>query len=139
MYNAVKLLAVDGERKVPMLANARTKVLFRQVFHADLDQELEKLRLMVGRIAEDPVAATECGADLDLSGKLAYIMSAAAEKAAGKLASFESLSIDGYMDWLEQFEAIAFTLASQEIGKVYFANQKTTSTGKKQCAPASGK
>lgn len=139
MYKAVKLLTVHGEKAVPMLANARTKVIFRQVFHADLDTELDKLSVAVGRIESDPMAAVECDADLDLSGKLAYIMSAAADKADGKLDSLSSLSLDGYMDWLEQFEAIAFTLAAQKIGEVYFANQKTASTGKKQFAPASGK
>lgn len=131
MYKAVTLWTLDGEKAVPMLANARTKVLFRQVFNADLDQELDKLRLVTKRIEKDPNAAMKYGADLDLSGKLAYIMSTAAEKADGKIDSLSSLSIDGYMEWLEQFEAIAFTLASREIGNVYFANQKTTSTGKK--------
>lgn len=131
MYKAVNLWTIDGEKAVPMLANARTKVLFRQVFHADLNAELDKLTLVAGKLKENPDAAAEFGADLDLSGKLAYIMSAAADKAGGNLDSLGSLSQEGYMEWLEQFEAIAFILASQEIGEVYLANQKTTSTGKK--------
>lgn len=133
MYKAVSLLTTSGEKVFPMLANAATPVVFRRIFHQDLLVEHDKYAAANKQLKEDPnlLMKGEVDVDFDLPGKLAYIMSAAAEKAEGKADALSALSLDGYMEWLEGFEAAAFTLAGADIFGLYGANQQTSSTGKK--------
>lgn len=133
MYKEVKLLTASGEKAIPMLANAATPIVFRRVFHQDLMIEIDKYTKAFSQVKDDPDALEhgDVEVDLDMAGKLAYVMSAAAEKAAGMAAAMSDLSFDGYMDWLESFEPVAFVLASADIFGLYSGNQQTSSTGKK--------
>lgn len=133
MHKEVTLLTISGAKSIPMLANAATPVVFRRVFHQDLLIEQDKYVKAYAQLGQDP-DALERGSievDLDLPGKMAYVMSAAAEKADGKREALSVLSVDGYMEWLEGFEATAFALAVEDIFGLYSANQKTGSTAKK--------
>lgn len=133
MHKTITLLTTSGEKPFPMLANAATPVIFRRVFHQDLLIEYDRYVLAYLQLQADPDTLVKGGIEVDfgLPGKLAYIMSAAAEKAAGDTAALSALSPDGYMEWLEGFEAAAFTLAGADIFGLYGANQQTSSTGKK--------
>lgn len=117
MYGKVKLLTTKGYKEVPMLANAATSFRHRQVFHEDLMSILTK----VSQHPEDDTIV-----DSDLVSRMAYIMASAADEKK----DMNTLSVDDYMAWLEDYEAISFTLAAEAIGGIYWANQAATSKGK---------
>lgn len=65
--------------------------------------------------------------EMNTVSQLAYIMNSSAE---GK--DMKTLGIDGYLDWLEQFETMEFIVHAMDIIMLYMNNRATTSTPKKR-------
>lgn len=98
MYKVVEI----GEQAVPMLSNATTPYRFKQLFGVDLLSAITKLN-------KDDVSEV-----CDISNKLAFILSCAADKK-----DMNKLTEDMFMEWLERFEPMAFVKASREILGLY--------------------
>lgn len=110
MFKEIKI----GDKQVPMLANAATPIRFRQVFGKNL------LKYFIGNESQEETAA--------MAGELAYIMAK-----AGEGADMNKLSIEDYIVWLEQFDAMAFVNVDtvMEIMEVYQGNMDGGSRAKK--------
>lgn len=117
MYKEVKLLTTDGEKSFPMMANGATAVRYRQVFHTDLMAGIAKY----SNLQDAPEKV-----DWDLPAKLGYIMASAA---SGK--DMNKLSVDSWLEWIEQFEGDTLWTAQGEITEIYLVNQTGASEGKK--------
>lgn len=117
MYKEVKLLTTDGEKSFPMLANGATAIRYRQVFHTDLMAGIAKY----SHLQDAPETV-----DWDLPAKLGYVMAAAAD---GQ--DMNKLSVDGWLEWIEQFEGDTLWSAQDEITDIYLVNQMVASKGKK--------
>lgn len=105
----LKTLNIGGQ-EVELMANAATPFRFKQVFQKDLFQILgnqEKAE------AEGVEAVTQ----------LAYIMAKQAEKT-----DMTKLNYEGFIEWLEDFSAMAFVDSAEDILNIYMDQQATTST-----------
>ena len=118
MYKEIKV----GDKQVPMLANAATPIRFRQVFGKNL------LKYFMGNESQEEMAA--------MAGELAYILAR-----AGEGADMGKLSIDDYIAWLEQFDAMAFVNVETvtEIINLYQGNMDGDSSAKKNQGRQKGK
>lgn len=111
-----------GGRTVACVSNAATPVIYRQVFHEDLLVFLQEM------------AKTRKNRELlpgtgEMLCKLAYIMNGQAEIPLGEIVRGK-LTLDGFMEWLEDFSPLDFEMAGGEILDVYYTNEKTTSKSK---------
>lgn len=114
MYGEVKLLSSQGEeRTIGMLATASTPIRFKQLFGSDL----------LGGIMKDGAF------DLDVVSKLAYLM---ANQAAHS--DLKTLDMNKYIDWLDDFDSMAFMDTAQDILNVYIRSEKKSSQAKKGAA-----
>ena len=104
-----KKITIDG-REVELAANAATPFRFKQVFKKDLLQILGNEK----KAEEEGVEAVT---------QLAFIMVKQAEKA-----DMNSLTEDDFIAWLEDFGAMAFVEAAEDIVTVYMDNTKPTAT-----------
>ena len=112
MYKEIKLQTPTGEeRTVPMLANAATPIRYKMLFGKDL---LNAMMFSGGDI------------DIDILGRLAFVLSKQAAKA-----NMSALSEDEYIEWLEDFDSMAFMNNAQEILSVYIGSQENASKAKK--------
>lgn len=118
MYGVIKI----GGKNIPMKANAATPVRYRQVFGKNL------LPYFMGKASDEDAA--------EMVGELAYIM---AQSAAG--ADMTKLSVDGYVEWLEEFDALDFvdgdTVAA--LIALYQGNETSLTELKKRADQQSGK
>lgn len=103
-YGVVRI----GDRDVPMQANAASPIRYKQVFHKNI---------MPLFTEELPEAEAQ-----EMLMELAYVM-----------ASAPPLSYDGYIAWLEQFDALDFFTAPviEGIRDIYAGNLVTGSEVKK--------
>ena len=106
-----------GEKLISMTANAATCYRYKMVFKKDLFQLFKS-------------ASDDMG--MDVVQELAYVMMMQASKAV------DSMSIDNYMTWLEDFDPLDFAHASGQIVNVYAGQQAMTSTAKKKVNQQSG-
>lgn len=99
-----------------LLANASTPIRYNQLFHEDLLKAL--------------TALTESnGTDtIEIVNRLAYVMRM---QATGQTAT---MSMNDYLNWLEQFDAFDLFGKSEEIIGVYVANLKSSVNAKKNNA-----
>lgn len=109
-YGIIKI----GEKDVPMLATAATPIKYRQVFQKNL------LPYFMGKATDEEAA--------EMVGELAYIMAADADRRDSM-----KLSLDGYVKWLEEFDALAFidTSVVNGIIALYQGNANTLAESKK--------
>ena len=115
MYREIKLDTPTGEvRTVPMLANAATPIRFKQLFKKDI---------LSGLVDKDG------NYDTDVISKLAYLMSQQAAKV-----DINTLNFDKYVDWLEDFDSMAFMDNVDQILDVYIRSKENTSKEKKPSA-----
>ena len=124
MIRKIKLRLTDGtEKEFSFLATGATAFRYKQCFHQDLMVVLSKM-------------GNEDGKDVDggIGDKLAYIMNAQAE---GK--QMNQLSIDGYLEWADQFDGAELFLHMEDFVSLYLGNRKTGSVPKKQAAQLSVK
>lgn len=116
MYREIEV----GVSTVPMEANAATPIRYKMLFGKDLLTEF--------RYAEEDTARVS-----DCIPELAYIMAMQAAKTTG------SMSLDGYLAWLEQFEPLDLLNAGGAIATLYTDNGVTTSDPKKKADRPSDK
>lgn len=114
MFAEVKI----GEKGIPMLSNAATAILYKQIFKKDLLVFMDRL----GKASE---AGEMIEGVNDVILELAYIMATQAEKTGFRDKNFET-----YIEWLMQFEPLEIEAAAADIFAVYKSNQKTRSTPK---------
>lgn len=115
MYADVKI----GEKVVPMLSNAATAIIYKQIFHKDLLVFMDR----VNKALEKGDNVIEGMNDIIL--ELAYVMATQAEKSGFRDKNFET-----YIEWLTQFEPMDIENAAAEIFGVYKLNTRTKSTPK---------
>lgn len=114
MYREIKI----GDKTVPMLANGATPVRYRMVFGKDILSEFQSADKDSGRAAS---SVTE----------LAFIMNKAAEAQENK-AVLSNLNQESFVEWLEQFEPLDITMASDAIVDLYTSNGVGLSEAKKK-------
>lgn len=112
MYGEVVLKSPNGEKRtVPMVANAATLIRYKQLFNADL---------LSGMIN------AEGNFDVDVVSKLAFVMAKQAAKA-----DMKALNMNLYIEWLEEFDSMAFIENINEIVGIYSGSKGNSSKQKK--------
>lgn len=109
MFGKIKI----GKTEMDMVVNAATPYWFSQVFHEDFFIKSQEF-----------TDGNEGGA-VDLFSKMGYIMTNQADGA-----DLRKLSLDGYIEWLEQFEVMDMAIASADIAMLYAGQTKTNSKAK---------
>lgn len=104
-----KKVTIDG-KEVELAANAATPFRFKQVFQRDLLQIL----------GNEEKAEKE---GVEAITQLAFIMAKQAEKA-----DMTKLTQDEFLEWLEDFSAMAFIESAEDIMNVYMDQTQNTST-----------
>lgn len=104
-----KKLTIDG-REIEFAANAATPFRYKQVFQKDLLQIL----------GNEDKAEKE---GVEAVTQLAFIMAKQAEKA-----DMAKLTFDEFLEWLEEFSAMAFVESAEDILNVYMDQTQNTST-----------
>lgn len=99
-----------GDKEMELNANAATPFRFKQVFGKDLLQIL----------GNEEKAETE---GVEAVTELAFIMNKQAEKT-----NMNNLSYEDFLNWLEDFSAMAFIEAAEEILNVYMDQTVGTAT-----------
>lgn len=99
-----------GDHEIAMTANAATCYRYKQAFKKDLFQLLK---------SPDTLS-------VDVIQELAYVMYKQANKEA------DTISIEDYMIWLEQFDPMDIAIASTDIVNIYAGQQATTAKAKKK-------
>ena len=102
-----------GDVNVPMKATAATALRYRQAFHRDLFSELN---------SKDVTDDTY----VEICQRLAYVM---AQSAQGNALS---ISEEGFLDWLEQYETLDLVNILPEVVGIYSASKASTSKAKKK-------
>lgn len=157
MFKEIELQLADGTKKsMPFLANATTAIRYRQLFQKELlggitgifgavgpDRLLGLVR--IGQEAEamgDELTLENVDGDtlqtlLSIAGsgelntisQMAFIMNRQAERA-----EMGKLSLEQYLDWLEQFESMEFLTKAMDFIGLYMSNRAGTSAPKKDTA-----
>lgn len=123
MYKEIKLDTQEGEKSFSFLATGTTAYRFRQVFHKDLMVMLNKM--------ED---IDNGDVDMSVGDELAYIMNAQAEKK-----DMNTLSVDSFLEWADQFDGAALFLHMRDFISLYLGSRATTSVPKKGAARQTAK
>ena len=152
MYKQINLQLANGEKKdFGFLACGTTGIRYKMLFKEELFESILSIFNSIGadvikKIMNEQENDEEEGIDLTNAdseilqaiisiassgklgtiSKLAYVMNKQAEGA-----DMNKLSIDGYLDWLEQFETLELTTHALDIVNIYMANREGTSTLKK--------
>lgn len=161
MYKDIVLRMADGtEKSLPFIANGATALRFRMIFGKELMDSIvsifesigsDKMATLLSMIQADgngeetQLALEDLNPDMlkllvSIAGsgeletiyKLAYVMNRAAEGAV-----MRALDMEGYLDWLEQFEAMELLSHAMDFIGLYMGNKATTSTPKKKVDPPS--
>ncbi len=112
-----KTITLDGGKEIRLAANAATPFRFKQLFNKDL------LKLFQDN-SEDEKNHVYMA---DVMAELAFIMNQQAEKA-----DMNSLSMDAFYLWLEDFEAMDFVTKADVIVNVYLASTQMSVEAKKK-------
>lgn len=158
MYRTITMQLADGStRNVPFKSCGTTAIRFKMLFGKELLGSItsiidaagpEGIKLLLGETAKaalqgkDSIDPNEMDLDtlqavikiagsgeMDSISKLAYIMNMAAVGS-----NMNELSMEGYMDWLDQFESMEFLTRSMEILDVYMSTRSTSVEPKKDIA-----
>ncbi|MBO5526390.1 MAG: hypothetical protein J5993_06540 [Clostridia bacterium] len=152
MYREIVLKMADGDEKaIPFKATGTTSIRYKQLFKKELLGSITEIFEKVGsdeliRLMKDTgeekkeednmspetlqtlIKITGSG-QLDTIQQMAYIMNMQA-----KNADMSKLSLEGYINWLDQFESFEFLTNSMEFIGLYMGNRETTSSQKKEVA-----
>lgn len=125
MFKDVYIQRVDYSNEEPtqLLANAATPLRYKHVFQDDLLTEIANAR-----------KTDENGREIyqiDFISELAFIMAMQAEALSDKAIKLEKLNYEKYVDWLEQYDGMAFESAAEDILNVYVGNAVSDSKSKK--------
>lgn len=155
MYREIvmKLAEEDEERAFPFKATGTTSLRYKMLFKKELLASIVSIIECVGsdKLAEMMKAQNETeegiteenmspetlqtliaitgSGQLDTVQQMAYIMNMQAEGA-----DMTTLSLEGYMDWLDQFESFEFLTHTMDFISLYMGSRKTSSTQKKEIA-----
>lgn len=158
MYKEIYLkLADGGEKAFPFLANASTAIRFKMTFRKELSDSIanivkaagiekiayiaaisgqEKEAVDLGKVDAETLSvfiSIAGSGELQTISELAYIMNQAALKA-----DMTRLSVEGYLDWLDQFESLEFLNHIADFIGIYSGNRITSSDVKKKRDQQSG-
>lgn len=123
MFQVIQMAAPDGcVKDIEFLANAATPRRFKMVFRKDL------LTMIANAKTEENGIETY---DIDFLPELAYIMACQAKAKSDDKFKLDKLNYNTFLDWLEQFDGMAFEKNAVEILHVYTGNTETTSDAKK--------
>lgn len=121
-----------GEQTVIMKATAATEIRYQIVFRSDILTTFFKLYKDLGETLDftnaDPELVNQA---VEIAGRLAFIMAK-----AGEGVDMNSLTMDDFIDWLENFEAMDLLLASGDIFHFWLGQRSTTVKRKNPKAPA---
>lgn len=109
MYGTVKI----GSETVGMKASAFSPYIFKQIFREDFLMKLQD---------KNP--------EPDLFQKMGYVMAKEAE--IDKLQDLMKLNIDGYYEWLMQFEPMDVLAATGAISSIYLGQTEKSSVPKEE-------
>ena len=115
-----------GEKEVNLLANAATPIRYKMVFGEDV-------MVAFNQINQEK---RDTGEILDITSQLAYIMNRQAECSKDEL---KALTKESYIDWLEDFDSMAFVNASEVIINTYLGTTGTTSKAKNVASRQKGR
>lgn len=110
-------VALEGGKTLELAANAATPFRYKQLFGADL---LKLFQQNTKDESENVLLA-------ETISQLAFIMTKQAEKA-----DMNSVSIEEFYAWLEDYEPLDFVLASEQIIKVYLSSTRPSVEAKKK-------
>ena len=112
MYGEIKLNDPKGDTlTIPMLANAATPIRYKMLFQRDL---------LAGIVTSDG------NFDTEVVSKLAFLMA----KQAAKV-DLTTLNMNQYVEWLEDFDSMAFIDNAQDILDLFIKSKNNTSKSKK--------
>lgn len=118
MKGTVSIGGVD----VPMVANAATEYRYRGIFGSDVLTTFFKVYKDLGENLDisnaDPELISQV---IDIAGRLGFVMAKAAEGA-----DMGRLSIDDFMEWLEQFESTDILTAAVDVFHFWLNQRKQT-------------
>ena len=109
MYGKVQI----GNETVEMVANAASPYIYKHIFREDF---LLKIR--------------EAEPEADLFQKMGYVMAKQAE--INGMSELMKLTIDGFYEWLMQFEAMDILAASDQISTIYLGQTESASVPKNE-------
>jgi len=112
-----KSITLEGGKELKLAANAATPFRYKQLFNADL----LKLFQQSTKSEDDGMTLGE------VVTQMAFIMNRQAEGA-----DMNTLSMDDFFSWLEDFEAMDFVIAGEDIIDVYLSSTKTSVEAKKK-------
>jgi hypothetical protein len=115
-----------GEKEVNLLANAATPIRYKMVFGEDVMVAFNQITN----------AKRDSGEILDIVSQLAYIMNAQATMDRDEL---KKLNRETFIEWLEDFGAMDFVNASEEIINTYLEQSGTDSKSKNAASRPKGK
>lgn len=110
MYGKIKI----GQHDVEMAANAASPYYYRKVFQEDFLALIQE---------KEP--------QTDLMQKMAFIMAMQA-KHGDDVTALNKLKDEDYMVWLSSFEPLEVLMATEDITKLYFQQDKLTTASKKK-------
>ena len=102
---------IFGEKPVELVANGATPVLYKRVFRRDFLNSANKAD------------------DMDIYVELAFVMAKQAEKPLSEL--INSLKYEDYLEWIQDFEAMAIIEKVADIFALYQGQTTQTSKSKK--------
>lgn len=156
MHKTIRLQMADGtEKDIEFKACGTTSLRYRAVFGKELMKsvasiigvldieklkDFQKLQEKAKKEGKDDITVEDldpvtvqmiisiAGAgEMEAISQLAYIMNKQAERA-----DMTSLDIDGYLDWLDQFESLAFMAHAMDFLGLYMGNKSTSAEAKKK-------
>ena len=111
-----KTITLEGGKEVKLAANAATPFRFKQIFGQDLLKLFKK--------AENEEEKPTMG---EVITQMAFIMSKQFEKT-----DMNTLSMDDFFEWLEDYEPMDFVMAGEDIVNFYMASSKPSIEAKKK-------
>lgn len=111
----VKTITIEGGKELKLAANAATPFRYKQLFGQDLLRLFQQTQE-----GEESLLADVCT-------QLAFIMNRQAEGV-----NMNTISMDEFFAWLEDYEPMSFIMAAQDIIDTYLSSTMTTIESKKK-------
>lgn len=111
-----KTITLDGGKEIRLAANAATPFRFKQLF----GQDLLKLFKKAENEEEQPIMG-------EVITQMAFIMSKQFDKT-----DMNTLSMDDFYAWLEEYEPMDFIMVGEDIINFYVASSRPSVDAKKK-------
>lgn len=109
-----------GDKKIDMLANAASPVIYRRIFHKDFIMQM------------DPKGEV----DTNAISEMGFVMYMQTQKTFKEIV--DTVTEDAFYEWLAQFEALDVVMAAGAIFALFKGQEKTLVTQKKRNRKRSG-